>query len=64
MVEERKGNLDNIFIVGAALTDLSKAFACIPHDLLIAKVSAYDLNSDSLCYIYSYLKDRKQCVNK
>ena len=62
MVEEWKENLDNNFIVGAVLTDLSKAFDCIPHDLLIAKLSAYGLNSDSLCYIYSYLKDRKQCV--
>ena len=61
MVEEWKENLDNNFIVGAVLTDLSKAFDCIPHDLLIAKFSAYGLNSDSLCYIY-YLKDRKQCV--
>ena len=62
MVEEWKENLDNNFIVGAVLTDLSKAFDCIPHDLLIAKLSAYGLNSDSLCCIYSYLKDRKQCV--
>ena len=29
---------------------------------MIAKLSAYDLNSDLLCYIYSYLKDHKQCV--
>ena len=62
MVEEWKENLDNNFIVGAILNDLSKAFDGIPHDLLIAKFSAYGLNSDSLCYIYSYLKDRKQCV--
>ena len=64
MVEEWKENLDNNFIVGAVLTDLSKAFDCIPHNLLIAKLLAYGLNSDSLCYIYSYLKDCKckQCV--
>ena len=61
-MEEWKENLDDNFIVGAVLTDLSKAFDSIPHDLLIAKLSAYGLNSDSLCYIYSYLKGRKQCV--
>ena len=61
-MEEWKENLDDNFIVGAVLTDLSKAFYSIPHDLLIAKLSAYGLNSDSLCYIYSYLKDHKHCV--
>ena len=29
---------------------------------MIAKHSAYGLSSYSLCYIYSYLKDRKQCA--
>ena len=50
------------YVVGAVLTDLSKAFDCIPNYLFIAKLSPYGLNSDSLCYIYAYLKDRKQCV--
>ena len=49
MVEEWKENLDNNLIVGAVLTGISKAFDCIPHDLLIAKLSTYGLNSDSLC---------------
>ena len=62
MVEEWKKNVDNNLIVGAVLTDLSKAFDCIPDDLLIAKLSAYGLTSDSLCYTYSYLKQHKQCV--
>ena len=42
--------------------DLSKAFDCIPHGLLIPKLSAYGLNDDGLEYIYTCLKNRKQCV--
>ena len=62
MVEEWKKKLEYNFIVGAVLADLSEAFDCIPHELVIGKLSAYVLNSDSLCYIYSYLKYGKQCV--
>ena len=62
MIEQWRENLDSNFFVGAVVTDLFKAFDCIPRDLLIAKLSAYVLISDTLCYIYSYLKDRKQCV--
>ena len=54
--------MDNIFFLAALLTDLSNAVNCIPHDLSITKLSAYGLSSDSLCYIYSSLKHRKQCV--
>ena len=51
------------FFAGAVLMDLSKAFDCIPHDLLIAKLNANGFNRKSLVFFYSYSKRRKQCVN-
>ena len=42
--------------------DLSKAYDCLPHDLLIVKLDAYGVGIDSLTLIYSYLTDRKQKV--
>ena len=62
LIESWKENLDNNAFVGAVLMELSKAFDCVPHDLLIAKLHAYGLTLDTLVYFYSYLKRRKQSV--
>ena len=42
--------------------DLSKAFDCIPHNLLIANLHAYGLHFDTVTFPRSYLKHRKQSV--
>ena len=62
LLQDWRNKLDNNNVVGAVLTDLSKAFDCIPHDLLVAKLDAYGFNRDTVAYIYSYLKKRTQCV--
>ena len=62
LIKEWKTNLDNNFAVGAVLMDFSKAFDCIPHNILIPRLPAYSFEGKTLLYIYSYLENRKQCV--
>ena len=63
LVEEWREHLDKNCVIGAVLTDLSKAFDCIAYDLLIAKLTAYGFRDTALRYIYSYLSNRNQCVH-
>ena len=62
LIEKWRSHLDKSGIIGTILLDLSKAFDCLPHDLLIAKLEAYGFNNDSLHMINSYLSGRKQRV--
>ena len=41
---------------------LSKAYDCLPHFLLFAKIGAYGSSVDSLTFMHSYLVRRKQRV--
>ena len=62
LLEEWRELLDNNKTVGAILMDLSKAFDCVPHDILLAKLAAYGIDDNLILYIHSYLLNRKQCV--
>lgn len=48
--------------VGTIAMDLSKAFDCMPHALLVAKLYSYGLSISACNFIISYLRDRKQRV--
>ena len=48
MIEKWKRSMDHKACCGAVLTDLSKAFDCLDHDLLIAKLNAYGVEVDAL----------------
>ena len=62
LVEKCGEVLDKRSYAGILLTDLSKAFDCINHELLIAKLRTYGFNLESLTFIQSYLTNRTQRV--
>ena len=62
MIEKWKKIVDDGGVFGALLTDLSKAFDCIAHDLIIAKLESYGFQIDTLKLIHNYLSNRKQRV--
>ena len=62
LIEHWRKALDKQGYAGAVLMDLSKAFDCINHNLLIAKLDAYGFGQDSLEMMKSYLSNRKQRV--
>ena len=55
MLEKWKSAIDNRKTFGAHLTDLSKAFHCLPHDLLIAKLNSYGFSIAALRLVQNYI---------
>ena len=57
-----KWGLDYDDFVGTVLMDLSKAFDCIPHGLLICKLRAYVVSERSCIFLSTYLSNSYQRV--
>ena len=67
MIEKANGIMDKGILIthfSALPTDLSKAFDCLPYDLLLAKLDACSFKNDALYLIFNYLNNRKQSENK
>ncbi len=62
LVENCKKALDYKKVCGMLLTDLPKAFDCLPYQLLICKLNAYGLSHDACKLIINYFMSRKQRV--
>ena len=62
LLETCKEFLNKKGYVGAVLMNLSKAFDCLDHDLLLAKLDAYGFSRNALKLICSYLSERRQRV--
>ena len=60
MLEKLKSSVDKESSFGALLTDLSKAFDCLSHDLLIVKLHANGFSLNALRLVHSYLTNREQ----
>ena len=61
-VEKTKMALDKGSFCGAILTDLSKAFDCLPYRLLISKLKAYGVSEQACLLIANYFCGRQQRV--
>ena len=64
MIEKWKKSIDSKGSFGALLTDLSKAFDCIPHELMIPKPDAYGFDLKALTLVFNYLRNKTNSQDK
>ena len=60
LLQSWQKELDNSGFIGIIPMDLSKAYDCLSHDLLFAKLGAYGLDRCNLRLLMDYLNSRKQ----
>ena len=59
LLQQWLSELDSGGFVGTLLTDLSKVYDCLPHNLIIAKLEAYRLDYNNLTFMLDHLTLRK-----
>ena len=62
MLEKWKNAVVKEKVYSALLTDLSKAFDCSPHELIIAKLNSYGFDLPILKLMHKYLSHRTQRI--
>ena len=62
MIEKFRKSLDHKGFAAAILMDLSKAFDCMNHGLLLAKLFSYGFSKNAIRMVHSYLVNRWQRV--
>ena len=60
LLEKWKESVDQGHVFGALLTDLSKSFDCLSHNLLVAKLNAYGSDNKAVRFVYDCLTSCKQ----
>ena len=60
LLKKLQNELDTSGFVRTMLIDLSKAYDCLPHSLMIAKFQAYIIRKSGLNLLLSYLSNQKQ----
>ena len=63
MLENWKNEIDKGKVFGALLTDLSKAFDCLSHELIIAKLNAYGFSLPASKLVHNYLLSTTHTVH-
>ena len=55
--------MDKGEVFGVLITDLSKVFDCLSHELIIAKLNANGFSLPALKHMHNYLLEQKQRTN-
>jgi len=61
-VDDWRRGLDNNYLVGVVLVDISRAFDSISHDLLLCKMVHYGIRGEAKRWFQSYLSERKRVM--